>query len=153
MSKELGYFEGLRALVGNHPLNLMGAAGLLLDEQGRVLLQRVAGREVWGLPGGLCELAEPPEITLRREVLEETALTVKDAELLTLLTTPLRTLPNGHQAAFYTAIYLVRDWEGTPQADGAESAEVRFFSVQELPLPLRGMAGAWMARWLRQQRD
>lgn len=45
MSKELGYFEGLRALVGNHPLNLMGAAGLLLDEQGRVLLQRVAGRD------------------------------------------------------------------------------------------------------------
>ncbi|RJF71970.1 NUDIX domain-containing protein [Deinococcus cavernae] len=143
------YISDLRALIGDHPLNLMGAAAILLDAEGRVLLQKLAYRDVWGLPGGLCELAEAPEDTLRREVFEETALTVHAAQLLTLLTTPLRTLPNGHQAAFYTALYLVTGWEGEPVADGVESGELRFFAAHELPAPLRGVAGQWAADWLK----
>ena len=45
-------------------------------------------------------------------------------------------LPNGD--AFYqvTAVYLVRDWEGTPGADGLEGVELRFFPLDGLPVPL-----------------
>ncbi|RTR27752.1 NUDIX domain-containing protein [Deinococcus radiophilus] len=145
------YITDLRTIIGNAPVNLMGAAGLMFDAEGRVLLQRLVGRDdVWSLPGGLCELAEPPERTLRREVQEETGLTVLDAELLTLHTTPLRTLGNGHQASFYTALYRVTAWEGVPQADGVEVAELRWFSVEALP-PMRGYIGRWAAEWLREQ--
>lgn len=139
------YVAGLRAMVGHAPLNLMGAVGLVLDGNGRVLLQKLAGREVWGLPGGLCELAEPPETTLCRE---ETGLVVLAAELLTLLTTPLRTLPNGHRVSFYTAVYRVTEWSGVPVPDGVEGTELRFFAPDDLPLPLRGQPGAWAADWL-----
>ena len=76
------YIRDLRTLIGDAPVNLMSAAGLIFDAQGRVLLQRLVGRtDVWSLPGGLCELAEPPEQTLRREVHEETGLEVLEAEL------------------------------------------------------------------------
>lgn len=147
------YIADLRALIGNAPVNLMGAAGLIFDSEGRVLLQRLVGRsDVWSLPGGLCELAEPPEHTLRREVREETGLEVLGAELLTLHTTPLRTLGNGHQASFYTALYRVTEWRGTPQADGLEVERLEWFSVQELP-PLRGFIGQWAAAWLRAQQE
>lgn len=143
------YIAGLRALIGNAPVNLMGAAGLLFDDEGRVLLERLVGRdEVWSLPGGLCELAEPPEQTLRREVREETGLHVLGAEQLTLHTTPLRTLGNGHQASFYTALYRVTEWSGTPRPDGREVEQLEWFSVQELP-PMRGYIGRWAADWLR----
>ena len=139
----------LRALIGNEPVNLMGAAGLVLDAQGRVLLERLTGRDdVWSLPGGLCELAEPPEQALRREVREETGLEVPGAELLTLHTTPLRTLDNGHQASFYTALYRVTAWSGMPQPDGLEVERLDWFAPAELPA-MRGYIGRWAADWLR----
>ena len=143
------YIADLRARLCNAPVNLMGAAGLIFDAQGRVLLERLVGRgDVWSLPGGLCELAEAPERTLRREVREETGLEVLAADLITLHTTPLKTLSNGHQASFYTALYCVTEWQGTPQPDGLEVERLEWFAVSALP-PLRGYVGRWAAEWLR----
>ncbi|WP_339095063.1 NUDIX domain-containing protein [Deinococcus sp. VB343] len=145
------YITEIRALVGDAPVNLLGAAGLIFDSQGRVLLEKLVGRDdVWSLPGGLCELAEPPEAALRREMREETGLELRRAELLTLHTTPLRTLANGHQAAFYTALYRVTDWQGTPQPDATEVEALDWFAPDDLP-PLRGSIGQWAARWLRER--
>ena len=146
------YIADLRARIGNDPVNLMGACGLICDPQGRLLLQRLAGRDVWGLPGGLCELAEAPAQTLRREVFEETRLHVHAATLLDLLTTPLRTLPNGHQVSFYTAIYRVDDWSGVPTPDGIEGVELAFFGAHELP-SLRGQPGEYARAWLIEQAE
>ncbi|WP_221089642.1 NUDIX domain-containing protein [Deinococcus aquaedulcis] len=145
------YIADLRALIGHRPVNLMGACGLIRDAQGRLLLQRLAGRDVWALPGGLCELGEPPLVTLQREVWEETALTVQAATLLDLLTTPLRTVPNGDQAHFYTAIYRVDAWHGTPVPDGVEGVELAFFAPDALPA-LRGQPGEYARAWLWGQR-
>lgn len=121
------YISDLRALIGDHPLNLMGAAAILLDAEGRVLLQKLAYRDVWGLPGGLCELAEAPEDTLRREVFEETALTVHAAQLLTLLTTPLRTLPNGHHTH---CVQFHRIEEKRPNPISFPAARIFCFSLR-----------------------
>ncbi|MBZ9751199.1 NUDIX domain-containing protein [Deinococcus sp. HMF7604] len=141
------YIAELRAQIGQRPVNLMGACGLIRDEQGHLLLQRLAGQEVWALPGGLCELGEPPLETLRREVWEETALTVQAASLLDLLTTPLRTVANGDQAHFYTAMYRVDAWTGVPVPDGVEGAELAFFAPTALPT-LRGQPGEFARVWL-----
>ena len=70
-----------------------------------------------------------------------------EAELITLHTTPLRTLENGHQASFYTALYRVMAWEGTPQHGGAEVEQLAWFAPDALP-PMRGFIGRWAARWL-----
>lgn len=126
----------------------MGAVGLILNGRGELLLQRLAGRDVWAVPGGLCELGEPPLEAMRREVREETGLEVRGAELLDLLTTGHGQLPKGDEAYFYTAVYLVTDWQGTPVPDGVEGVDVAFFGPDDLPL-LRGQPGEWAARWLR----
>ncbi|MDL2344870.1 NUDIX domain-containing protein [Deinococcus sp. MIMF12] len=142
------YITSLRSLIGTRPVNLMGAVGLVLNGRGDLLLQRLAGRDVWGVPGGLCELGEPPLEAMRREVREETGLEVRGARLLDLLTTGHRQLPNGDEAYFYTAVYHVTDWHGTPVPDGVEGVEVAFFGPDDLP-SLRGQPGAWAAEWLR----
>jgi ADP-ribose pyrophosphatase YjhB (NUDIX family) len=63
---------------------LAGAAALILDEQGRVLLFRhtYRRREPWGLPGGWIGRGERPEEGLIRELREEGGLDISVERLL-----------------------------------------------------------------------
>jgi ADP-ribose pyrophosphatase YjhB (NUDIX family) len=59
------------------------AGAVLLDEEGRVLLLRHTLRKGsgWGIPGGFLAGGEQPEEAIRREVREETGLTLEGVEL------------------------------------------------------------------------
>ncbi|WP_347342956.1 NUDIX domain-containing protein [Lysinibacillus pakistanensis] len=66
----------LRQYVGHQPIILPGSAVIILNNANEVLLQkRYEGG--WGLPGGLMELGESLEDTAKREVFEETGLTMQ----------------------------------------------------------------------------
>lgn len=133
----MGYVEDLRKIVGNRPLILVGSVALIINEKGQLLLQhRVEG--TWGLPGGLTELGESLEETARREVKEETGLSVGELRLLHVFSGPEHyiKLENGDELYSVTAVYLTRDVEGKLQADGYESRDVRFFDLNDLPLGL-----------------
>lgn len=142
------YVRELRAVVGTRPVNLVGAAGLVLNAAGEVLLQRrPSGR--WSVLGGNCELGEAWEDALHRELLEESGLSVHSAELLGLVSgqETFTRLAHGDEFYMYTAVYAVRGWSGTPVADGSEGLELRFFALDALPSPL-GPVGRRMAELL-----
>src|SRR5262252_8253646 len=67
-----------------NPSVMVGAMALIQDDAGRVLLvEHTYRREIpWGLPGGWLRTAESPEAGLRREVFEETGLSVRVLDLL-----------------------------------------------------------------------
>jgi hypothetical protein len=46
----MGYVEDLRQLVGTSPLILPGACVLLIDQEGRILLQERRPKRDWGCP-------------------------------------------------------------------------------------------------------
>jgi phosphoglycolate phosphatase len=74
---ESGLRLGAVAARPRHPIPTVGA--LVLDEEGRMLMVRTAKWSgLWGIPGGKIEWGEPSEAALRRELLEETALEVRD---------------------------------------------------------------------------
>jgi 8-oxo-dGTP pyrophosphatase MutT (NUDIX family) len=131
----MGYIEDLREVIGNRPLILVGAVVAVIDEQGKILLQK-RPEGVWGLPGGLVELAESVEEAGRREVFEETGVVIGRLQLLEVFSGKqyFRKLPNGDEFYPVTIAYLSKDIkDGTIKIDGKESLDARFFPLHDLP--------------------
>lgn len=128
------YFKELRTLVGNRPLILPGSVVVIINEQNQVLLQhRKDG--TWGLAGGLMELGESLEDTARREVLEETGLTIGKLDLLGIFSGQdyYFKLDNGDELYSVTTVYLTRDIKGSLAIDKQESINLEYFSINNLP--------------------
>ncbi len=129
------YLEGIRSRIGSRRLLLPGVRAIILDADGRALLQRRTDLGCWGLPSGSVELEETAAEALRREVREETGLIVNHAEPMGLYSGPDQRFryPNGDEIQCFSVAFIVRDWDGVPQADGVEGREVRFWRLEALP--------------------
>jgi len=71
------WFAGLPGVV-------VTAGALITDPAGRVLLVKPNYRELWALPGGICEHGEPPHAGCRRELAEELGLDIPAGRLLAI---------------------------------------------------------------------
>jgi 8-oxo-dGTP pyrophosphatase MutT (NUDIX family) len=130
----MNYIQEMRALIGHTRLITVSAGALILDASGRLLLQKTEG-DLWGIPGGGMEMGETTEETARREVREETGLALGALELFDVFSGQegFYTYPNGDEVFNVAVVYLARDVQGTPTADGIESLELRYFTRAELP--------------------
>ncbi len=63
------------------PRHSVSAGAAVIREDGRVLAIRRADNGEWAPPGGIAELDEDPRDTVRREVLEETGVTIEPYQL------------------------------------------------------------------------
>jgi 8-oxo-dGTP pyrophosphatase MutT (NUDIX family) len=61
---------------------VVAAGGLITDPGGKVLLVKPNYRELWSLPGGICEHGEPPQLGCARELAEELGLDIPVGRLL-----------------------------------------------------------------------
>ena len=61
---------------------VIAAGGLITDTGGRVLLVKPNYRDLWSLPGGVCEHGEPPHVGCERELAEELGLDIGIGRLL-----------------------------------------------------------------------
>jgi len=131
----VSYIKQIRALVGNRPLVLVSAMVLLIDAEGRLLMQRRAGTGAWHVPGGYLEPGESVEETARREALEEMGLVVGELALVGVYSGPdfHWFAPNGDEIYNVTVAFVSRDFRGEARADGEEGDAVRFFRIGALP--------------------
>lgn len=71
------------ALEGARRWPVVTVGALIFDEQRRVLMIRTRKwSDLWGIPGGKIEWGESSEAALRREILEETGLSVRDVSFV-----------------------------------------------------------------------
>ena len=131
----MSYLQEIRKLVGSHRIFVPGVRAVIVNKAGEILLQRRTDTALWGLPGGAVEPDETAFEALKREVAEETALTVINAEPMALYCGPDQkfTYPGGDRVQVFAVAFIVRNWEGQPRADGIEGSMVRFFSFSKLP--------------------
>ena len=140
LSSKIGYPVFTRLCMGKlkHKFVLLqdGAAAIILNEKGQILLQSRADRDKWGLPGGCQELGERFEDTIIREIKEETNLNVReeDLELIGIVSGNSRRneYPNGDVVINNTVLYCVRKYNGELKCN-SESKEMKFFDLNNLP--------------------
>jgi 8-oxo-dGTP pyrophosphatase MutT (NUDIX family) len=107
----------------------LGVRGVVLDDQGRVLLVRHGYVPGWNFPGGGVEVGETTLDALKRELLEEANVTLTAEPVLHGIF---------HQPSFsrrdHVLVYVARafTWPG-PHKPNREIAECAFFPITALP--------------------
>jgi ADP-ribose pyrophosphatase YjhB (NUDIX family) len=90
------------------------------------------------LPHGCVDVGESALEAVKREVREETGLSVLRAEPFGIYSDPKYsvTYPNGDQVQTFTVAFLVKAWSGELVVDGDEVMELGFFPLDKLPEPI-----------------
>lgn len=133
--KILNYIRQIRELVGIHPIIMAGACVILIDGEGRLLLQQRTDNGLWGLPGGSMEPGEEMKEVAKRELFEEVGLEAKDLELLDIFSGPelYYQYPHGDEVYNVVAAYICKEYSGTTRDDGVEVQDIQFFELDKIP--------------------
>ncbi|MBO0853902.1 MAG: NUDIX domain-containing protein [Nocardia sp.] len=110
-----------------------GASALVVDDVGRVLMQRRGDSGNWSLPGGIMELGETLENCVIRETREETGLEIEITGLLGIYTDPAHVIEyaDGEVRQEFAVVYYGRVTGGEIRVS-SESTSVEFLTLEEL---------------------
>ena len=124
----------------NHiPFIQTGAAIIIRNENGQILLQERTDRNKWGLPGGCQDLGEDLRFTAVREAYEETGIKLDpyNIELIDTLSGESRknSYPNGDIVYNNTSLYLadVSIEDASNLKGDSETKRLQFFNPNEVP--------------------
>ncbi len=119
-----------------NPTYLFVAAAALVDENGRILLQkRPEGKPMaglWEFPGGKVETGETPEAALVRELNEELSIDVNEPDLEPVAFAS-EAVEDQH---LILLLYICRNWSGCIQsADFLDLLWLPVDEIHDLPMP------------------
>lgn len=127
------FIRDLRSSIGRQLLWLPGVSVVVLDDEGRVLLNRRSDNGKWSLIGGIPEPGEQPAACAVREVQEETGVhCVVERVLLVQALKPV-TYDNGDTCQYMDISLRCRAVGGEARVNDDESLEVGWFEVDALP--------------------
>ena len=129
----MDYVKYIRSKVGHDKIFLNCVAAAIMNGEDEVLLQRRSDRNTWGFPGGVMELGESFDKSLKREVLEETGLQVEIVDLIGVYSDYSDAYPNGDEAQPILLYFLCKVVLGQLSTDDDETLELRYFRKDQEP--------------------
>src|SRR5712692_7362437 len=112
---------------------VVGSSAVVVDDEGRILLQRRSDSGNWALPGGTMDIGETFAESAIREVKEETGFDVRIERIVGIYSDP------GHVFAYSDGevrqefnICLAATIVGGELAVSRESTDVRYFPFDEM---------------------
>lgn len=131
----MSYIMELRKEVGHRPLLQVGASVIVVDEQGRILLQLRSDNKTWGYAGGSVEIDENVEDAAKRELYEETGLIAQELTLFGVFSgKELHNIyPNGDEVSNIDIVYICKSYNGELKCQKGEVENLKFFDISDLP--------------------
>jgi ADP-ribose pyrophosphatase YjhB (NUDIX family) len=131
VSKRTDYYHDPQAPAANSLV--VGGSAVVVNNEGRILLQRRRDSGNWALPGGAMDIGETFAQSVIREVKEETGFDVRIERIVGIYSDP------GHVFAYDDGevrqefnICLACTTIGGELAVSSESTDVRFFVLDEV---------------------
>ena len=113
----------------------LGCSVAIVDDQGRLLLQRRTDGDWWCMPGGRLEPGETFTSAAIREAKEETGLDIEITGFLGAFTDPTICViyPDGSRTQIAALSFIARPIGGALITANEETAELRWFAPDDLP--------------------
>ena len=128
------YIKTMRKYIGHERLLIVGA-GVVIYQDGKLLLQKRKDNGYWAIHGGALEPGETTEETAKRELFEETGLVANSLELINVFSGPdlFYTYPNGDMVAIVGVVYLCENFCGQMLTNTNETTDLQWFPLDNLP--------------------
>lgn len=133
------YIGQLRPIVGTREMLVPGARILIETVTGEILLELKRWDGSWQLPGGCAELAESIEEVARREVLEESGLTVSNLIPFGYASDPAHergSFENGDRYHAHAMLFVTTQFSGDIRPQVGENVALEWFHPDRLPARL-----------------
>ncbi|GAA4384904.1 NUDIX domain-containing protein [Tsukamurella soli] len=136
------YIRTVRTKIGTDLLWLPGVAAVVVSDAGEILLGRRSDFGHWASPAGVLEPGEQPADAILREITEETGVTARIVDLVSIESDPPVTYPNGDVSQYLSILFLCRYVSGEAHVADDESTDVGWFDPNDLPdgMPPRQLA-------------
>lgn len=129
------YIGRIRVKYGSGLIIEPGVRIVVRTSTGKILLVKRADKKGWGIPAGNVELDESIVEAARREVFEETGLSVGSLKPFAYYSDPVYQLEcaNGEKVQQYTMAFLTEDFSGQLLKSTDEISDAGFFFFNSLP--------------------
>jgi ADP-ribose pyrophosphatase YjhB (NUDIX family) len=129
------YLGQLRQVIGKRKIFAITARAIVQDANSRILFVRRSDNEEWVMPAGSIELEESIFDCVRREVFEETGLTVTTATPIAIYSDPRFSFVTsyGDPYQMFSIVFSVTSWTGSLKKQTDETTDAKFFPLDNFP--------------------
>ncbi|EJP6471060.1 NUDIX domain-containing protein [Clostridium botulinum] len=124
-----------------------GVAIVIFNNKKQILLQKRSDVKLWGIPSGHVEPGETVTNAAIREVFEETRLHVEIVRFIGVYSDPKSQIfeyPDGRITHFVTCCFEAKIIGGDISCESSETLDLKFFSIDKLPIDILKMHPNWL---------